>query len=99
LKASNRSRSSWQIREAVEFDSLPSPAFSHTDSTSRIDRPLTNAPITNAFSGSVRSNFVPLGNSFDTNGSAASRTCGISIPTSPSAVCTFLGRNPLRSPR
>jgi hypothetical protein len=31
---------------------LPKPAFSHRSSTSRIDRPLTNAPITNALSGS-----------------------------------------------
>jgi len=60
-----------QIREAVDFESFPSPAFSHSDSTSRIERPLTNAPITIALSGSVRSTFVPLGNSFDTNGSAA----------------------------
>ena len=38
---------------------LPSPARSHSDSTSRIDRPRTNAPITIARSGSVRSSFVP----------------------------------------
>ena len=38
---------------------------------SRIDRPRTNAPITIAFSGSVRNSFAPLGNSFETNGSAA----------------------------
>ena len=52
--ASKRSCSSSQIRDAVDFDSFPSPACSHSDSTSRIDRPRTNAPITNAFSGSVR---------------------------------------------
>jgi hypothetical protein len=66
-----------QIRWAVDFESFPSPAFSYSDSTSRIDRPRTNAPITIARSGSVRNSFVPLGNSFETNGSAASHTCGI----------------------
>src|SRR5437667_10437365 len=49
-----------------------------------MDRPRTKAPITNAFSGSVRSSFVPLGNSFETNGSAASLTCGIPTCSSPS---------------
>jgi hypothetical protein len=45
---------------------------------SRIERPRTNAPmITIARSGSVRNTFVLHGNSFETNGSAASRTCGI----------------------
>ena len=58
MNASKRSRSSSQIRDAVDFESLPSPACSHSDSTSRIDRPRTNAPITIAFSGSVRSSFV-----------------------------------------
>jgi hypothetical protein len=57
---------------------FPSPAFSKSDSTSRIDRPRTKAPITIVRSGSVRSSLVPLGNSLETNGSAASRTCGIS---------------------
>src|SRR3954447_6330459 len=52
------------MREAVDFESFPSPAFSHSDSTSRIERPRTNAPITIARSGSVRSNLVPRGNSF-----------------------------------
>jgi hypothetical protein len=33
---------------------LPEPACSHSDSTSRIDSPRTNAPITIAFNGSVR---------------------------------------------
>jgi hypothetical protein len=65
---------------------------------SRIDRPLTNAPITNAFNGSVRTSLVPLGNSLEANVSAASRTCGISTSSSPSAVCTVRGRKPLRSP-
>ena len=55
---------------------LPRPACSHNDSTSRIDRLRRNAPITIARSGSVRSNFAPRGNSDDTNGSVASRTCG-----------------------
>ena len=87
-----------QIRDAVDFDSFPSPACSHSDSTSRIDRPRTNAPITIARSGSVRSSLVPRGNSLETNGSAASRTCGISTASSPSAVCTRRGRKPLRSP-
>jgi hypothetical protein len=68
---SKRSLSSSHIREAVAFDSFPSPASSHSDSTSRIDRPLTNAPITNAFNGSVRTSFGVLGNSFDANVSAA----------------------------
>jgi hypothetical protein len=65
---------------------------------SRIDRPLTNAPITIARSGSVRRTFVLHGNSFETNGSAASLTCGTSTSSSPSAVCTLRGRKPLRSP-
>src|SRR5215213_8483682 len=43
---------------------------------SRIDSPLTNAPITIARSGSVRKTFVLHGNSLDTNGSAACLTCG-----------------------
>jgi hypothetical protein len=73
--------------------------LSHSDSTSRIDSPRTNAPITIALSGSVRNSFVPLGNSLETNGSAASRTCGSSTRSSPSPVCTLLGRKPLRSPR
>jgi hypothetical protein len=34
----------------------------------------------------------------DTNGSAASRTWGISTESSPSAVCTLRGRKPFRSP-
>ena len=78
MNCSKRSVSSEQIRDAVDFESFPSPAFSHSDSTSRIDRPRTKAPITKAFSGSVRNSFVPRGNSFETNGSAAWRTCGIS---------------------
>src|SRR4051812_30365717 len=63
LNAAKRSRSSSQIREAVDFDSLPSPACSHSDSTSRIDSPRTNAPITIARNGSVRSSLVPRANS------------------------------------
>jgi hypothetical protein len=98
LNASKRFLSSSQIRDAVDFESFPSPACSHNDSTSRIDRPRTNAPITSAFSGSVRNSFGVLGNSFEANVSAASRTCGISTDSSPSAVCTLRGRNPLRSP-
>jgi hypothetical protein len=82
----------------VDFDSFPSPACSHSDSTSRIDRPRTNAAITNAFSGSVHNNFGVRGNSVDANASAAWRTCGISISNSPSAVCSVRGRNPLRNP-
>jgi hypothetical protein len=78
LNCSKRSLSSVQIRWAVDFDSFPSPALSHSDSTSRIDRPRTNAPITIARSGSVRNSLVPRGNSLETNGSAASRTRGIS---------------------
>jgi hypothetical protein len=65
---------------------------------SRIDSPLTNAPITIARSGSVRSTLVLHGNSLETNGSAACLTCGISTRSSPSSVCTLRGRNPLRSP-
>ena len=98
MKASKRSLSSVQIRCAVDFDSFPSPAFSHSDSMSRIDRPLTNAPITIARSGSVRNTFVLHGNSFETNGSAASLTCGISTSSPPSSVCTLRGRKPLRNP-
>ncbi len=86
------------MRDAVDLDNLPSPAFSHKDSTSRIESPRTNAPITIARSGSVRSSLVPRGNNFETNGSAASRTCGISTSSSPSAVCNLRGRKPLRRP-
>jgi hypothetical protein len=71
--------SSVQIRWAVDSATFPSPAFSHNDSTSRIDRPRTNAPITIALSGSVATSFLARGNSDETNGSAASRTRGISI--------------------
>ena len=71
MNASKRSLSSLQIRWAVVFDSFPSPAFSHSDSMSRIDSPRTNAPITIARSGSVRNTFVLHGNSLETNGSAA----------------------------
>jgi hypothetical protein len=85
----------------VDFDVRPSPASSHNDSTSRIDRPRTNPPITSAFSGSVPSKRLQchFGNSFETNGIAASRAWGISIRNSPSAVCKCRGRNPLRKPR
>jgi hypothetical protein len=86
------------MREAVDVESFPRPACSHSDSTSRIESPRTNAPITIARSGSVRRSLVPRGNSFETHGSAASRTCRISTESSPSAVCTRRGRNPLRSP-
>jgi hypothetical protein len=65
---------------------------------SRIDRPLTNAPITSARSGPVRNTFVLHGNSFQTNGSAASLTCGTSTSSSPSSVYTRRARKPLRSP-
>jgi hypothetical protein len=64
VNASKRSRSSEHSRAAVDFDSFPSPAWSHSDSTSRIDKPRTNAPITIALSGSVRSSFVPRGDQF-----------------------------------
>jgi hypothetical protein len=90
--------SSSHIRDAVDLDSFPSPAFSHRSSTSRIDKPRTNAPITSAFNGSVLSSFGVLGNNSDANVSAAWRTCGISMHSSPSAVCTRRGRNPFRSP-
>jgi hypothetical protein len=65
---------------------------------SRIHSPPTNAPITIARSGSLRKTFVLHGNSLETNGSAASLTCGISTCNSPSSVCTLRGRKPLRSP-
>ena len=64
--AAKRSRSSLQIRAALALDTLPSPASSQSDSTSRIDSPRTNAPITSAFNGSVRNNLVPRGNSRET---------------------------------
>ncbi|HUA48644.1 MAG TPA: hypothetical protein VMA77_25655 [Solirubrobacteraceae bacterium] len=98
MNASRRSLSSSHVRDAVDFDSFPSPASSTKDSTSRIDKPRTNAPITNAFNGSVRNSFGVRGNSLDANVSAAWRTCGISIASSPSAVCILRARNPLRSP-
>src|SRR4051794_1749851 len=82
----------------VAFETLPRPASSQSDSTSRIDSPRTNAPITNAFNGSVRSSLVARGKSLETNGAAASRTCGISTESSPSAVCSVRARNPLRMP-
>ena len=87
-----------QSLAAVDLERLPSPAWSQSESTSRIDRPRTKAPITIARSGSVRSNLVPRGNSLDTNGSAAWRTCGISTASSPSAVWTLRARKPFRSP-
>jgi hypothetical protein len=87
-----------EMRWAVDFDSFPSPACSHSDSMSRIDSPLTKAPITSALSGSVRNTFVLHGNNFETNGSAASLTCGTSTWSSPSSVCTRRGRKPLRNP-
>jgi hypothetical protein len=65
---------------------------------SRIDSPRTNAPITIARSGSVRNSLVLHENSLETNGSAASRACGISTSSSPSSVCTVRGRKPLPSP-
>ena len=86
------------MREAVDFDNFPSPACSHSASMSRIDKPRTNAPITIARSGWVRNSFVLHGNSFETNGSAVSLTCGISTSSSPSSVCTLRGRKPLRNP-
>ena len=98
MNTSKRSLSSVQIRWAVDLDSFPSPAFSHSDSMSRIDSPLTNAPITIALSGSVRSTLVLHGNSLETNGSAAALTCRISTCSSPSSVRTLRGRKPLRNP-
>jgi hypothetical protein len=53
------------IRWAVDLESFPSPAWSQSDSMSRIDRPLTNAPITIARSGSVRNTLVLHGNTFE----------------------------------
>jgi hypothetical protein len=47
-----------QIRWAVDCASFPSPAFAHSDPTSRIDSPRTNAPITIALSGSVATSFA-----------------------------------------
>src|SRR3982750_254662 len=73
---SKRSRSSVQIRWAVDFATFPSPAFSPRDSTSRIDSPRTNAPITIARNGSVATSLRARGNSVETNVSAASRPCG-----------------------
>jgi hypothetical protein len=61
----------------------------------RLDITRTNAPITIARSGSVRKSLVPRGNNLETNGSAASRTCGISTESSPSAVCTRRGAKPV----
>jgi hypothetical protein len=86
LNASKRSLSSSHIRDAAVLDSFPSRACSHNDSTSRIDSPRTNAPITGALSGSVRNNFGVRGNNLDANVCAALRTCGIWISSSPSPV-------------
>jgi hypothetical protein len=98
--ASNRSCSSAQTLDTVEREVFPSPASSHNDSTSRIDKPRTKPPITSAFNGSVRNSRLQchFGNNFETNGIAASRACGISIRSSPSAVCKRRGRNPFRIP-
>jgi hypothetical protein len=75
------------MREAVEAETWPRPASAQSDSTSRIESPLTKAPTTSAFKCSVLSiRFDSLGNSFEVNVSAASRSCGISISSSPSAV-------------
>ena len=46
MNASRRSSRSSHILDAVDFESFPGPACSNSDSTSRIDRPRTNAPIT-----------------------------------------------------
>ena len=86
------------MRDAVDFDRFPSPASSHSDSTSRIDSPRTKAPITNAFNGSVRSNFVARGNSLEHE-----RRCRLPDLRDldrqlPLPVCTVLARNPLREP-
>jgi hypothetical protein len=73
LNASKRSRSSLQLRDALGFESFPSPAFlaQRLDVAHRQAR--TNAPLTNAFGGSARNSFVPLGNSLDTAGELAER--------------------------
>ena len=77
---------------------LPEPAFSQSDSMSRIDSPLTNAPITIARSGSVRNTLVLHGNSLEANVSAACVTCGISTSSSPSRL--HLARaKPVAQPR
>ncbi|MFP5361975.1 MAG: hypothetical protein ACLGI5_04520 [Thermoleophilia bacterium] len=52
MKAAKRSRSSRQTREAADFEIRPSPAFSQSDSTSRIERPRTNASAANLASNS-----------------------------------------------
>jgi hypothetical protein len=54
-----------------------------------------------AFSGSVRKSRLQchFGNSFETNGIAASRACGISIRSSPSAVWQVPGTEPVALPR
>jgi hypothetical protein len=73
LNASKSSRSSLQLRDALGFESFPSPAFlaQRLDVAHRQAR--TNAPLTNAFGGSARNSFVPLGNSLDTAGELAER--------------------------
>jgi hypothetical protein len=79
---------------------LPSPASSHNDSMSRIDRPLTNPPITNVFKGSVRNSRLQchFGNGLDTNGTVVWRACGIWISSSPSPVCRCRGTEPVAQP-
>ena len=52
-----------------------------------------------ASSGLVRSAVRPFGITLLTNFSAAPRTCGTWISSSPSPVCTRLGRLPFRQPR
>jgi hypothetical protein len=66
---------------------------------SRSERPRTQPPITSASRGLVRTAVRPFGSTLLTNRSAAPRTCGIWISSSPSAVCTRRGRFPFREPR
>jgi hypothetical protein len=56
--------------DTLDRDVVPSPASSHRDSMSRIDRPRTNPPMISALSGSVRNSRLQchFGNSFETNG-------------------------------
>ncbi len=91
-KARKRSSSSRQSREAVDFDTWPSPASSHSDSTSRTDKPRTKAPITSALSGSLARKRLRRRKSLLVNGAQASRTCGTSTTTSPSPVFSLRGR-------
>jgi hypothetical protein len=51
------------MREAVDIEELAEPCLLAERRDVAVESPRTNAPITIAFSGSLRNNLVPCGNS------------------------------------